>query len=240
MKEQIRLDDAIAAVRADEPQEGSAEAAAERVWARVAQEANLATGPVEAIRGCADVQALPEHQQGTLSGPRALLVEDHLGECAACRAALGGGPRLAVRPWRVATRRPSPLHEACGYAVAAVALLPRGGPGVQRVSLASRRAAGPPSSPSAASRSAWRRQSRRRRCCPAGSRRSRERAHRARVASPFEAARRLIVEMSERAELSVSVRGNDTKIRLERGRSSSRRPRKTGACWSSRTTARCT
>ncbi len=221
MKEEITLDDAVAAVREDEPPAGVAEAAAGRVWARVAQETSLSKGPVEAIRGCADVQALlPEHRQGTLSGPRALLVEDHLNECAACRAALRGGPRLAVLPWRAATSAAQPAPRSLRpYAVAAAALLSTGlaALGVQRTFFAV-----PPGRRAAVQSISGVLQRVATEGTPAlqpgqevGE------AEAVRTARGSRAHLKLrdgsIVEMGERAELSVSVRGSDTKIRLERG-----------------------
>ncbi len=220
MKEELKLDDAIAALRADEPPAAAADAAAARVWARVAQQAGLQTSPVEAIRGCADVQALlPEHRRGTLAPSRALLVLDHLKECAACRAALRGGPRLAVLPGRAATPAAGPAPGSLRrYAIAAAALLSTGlaamamqiffasPPGsraaVQSVSGVLQRVAmehSPSLQPGpelGEAESVWTARS--------------SRAHlKLRDGS--------IVEMGERAELSVRLRGKDTTIRLERG-----------------------
>jgi hypothetical protein len=221
MKHPIDLDEAIAAVREDEPPAAAAEAAAARVWARVAQEAGLAQGPVLAIRGCADVQALlPEHRRGELRGPRALLVEDHLRECANCRAALRGGPRLAVLPWRPASGAARPAGEGSRrYALAAAALLATGlaalamqrtffstPPGsraaVQSVSGVLQRVAADETAALQPGQELGEGESVR---TARGSR-----AHlKLRDGS--------IVEMGERAELSLSVRGKDTRIRLERG-----------------------
>src|SRR5687768_3352818 len=96
------LDHAIDAVRGDEPPAGAAEAAASRVWSQVA-EAVRPHAAVERIRGCDDVRALlPQHREGALSGAKSLLVEDHLRDCAACRALRSDPHRrhLAVLPWR--------------------------------------------------------------------------------------------------------------------------------------------
>jgi len=221
MKQELRLDDAITAVRDEEPPAGAAEAAAGRVWDRVAQAANLAAASVETIRGCADVQALlGEHRQATLSGPRALLVEDHLKECAACRAAFRGGPRLAILPWRATTapaqRAP---QSARRYAVAAAALLATGlaGLAVQRSFFAV------PSGSRAAVQSVsgvlQRVAAEETPALQPGQEVGE--AESVRTARGSRAHLKLrdgsIVEMGERAELSVSIRGNDTTIRLERG-----------------------
>jgi hypothetical protein len=220
MKEDLRLDEAIAAGRADAPPAAAAEAAAARVWACVAEQAGLQTGPIEAIRGCADVQALlPEHRRGALAPSRALLVEDHLKECAACRSALRGGPRLAVLPWRAATASAGPAPRSFRpHAIAAAALLatalgamaiqlyfgapPGSRAAVQSVSGVLQRVATAETPALQPGQELGEAESVR---TARGSR-----AHlKLRDGS--------IVEMGERAELSVSQRGQDTTIRLERG-----------------------
>ncbi len=81
-----RLDQAIEAVRSDCPDPAAVEQAAQRVWRRI-REAPV-TPAIETIRTCADVQALiPAWRAGQLPEARALLVEDHTRECAACRRA---------------------------------------------------------------------------------------------------------------------------------------------------------
>jgi len=220
-----KLDDAVAAVRDDEAPAGVAESAAARVWQRLEPHADAV--PVEAmhaIHGCPDVVALlPAYRRGGLEENRALLVEDHLRECAVCRAAFRepGGRRLAILPWRPA----SPQSKATAprfrrHAVAASVLLAVGlaAWGARQVFFA----------------------------VPAGSRASVQSLSGAlqrlegglavalapgdelgegdavRSARGARAVLRLrdgsSVEMSERAELSVTARGKDTTIHLERGR----------------------
>ncbi|HEX5044721.1 MAG TPA: FecR domain-containing protein [Candidatus Polarisedimenticolaceae bacterium] len=89
------LDRAVEAVRLDAPDPDMIEAAAHRVWERVAAEAApapaLADGAVEPdrIRGCADVQALiPAWLEERLPEARARLVADHTRNCVPCRRAL--------------------------------------------------------------------------------------------------------------------------------------------------------
>jgi len=215
------FDDAVAAVRDDEAPAAVAESAAARVWQRLEPH----RGPVslEAIHGCADVGALlPGYRRGELKPARVLLVEDHLRECAACRAAFRepGGRRLAILPWRAASPQAMPEARRVGsYAVAASILL-------------------------AAFLSAWGvRQTFF--AVPVGSRASvqsvsgalhRLDGERALALVPGEAlgegdvvrtargARAVLrlrdgssVEMSERAELKLTARGNDTTIHLDRG-----------------------
>ena len=88
------LEQAMTEMRNDAPDAAVMEAAAARVWARLAEAAGPAetpSGPAEHIRGCADFQALfPEYRAGQLAEARALLVQDHLHQCVACRRAYEG------------------------------------------------------------------------------------------------------------------------------------------------------
>lgn len=71
------LDRAIREIRSQAADPAVEEAAAARVWARLEQM------PLE---GCADFQALiPDYRAGKLAGSRAVLLEDHLHQCVACR-----------------------------------------------------------------------------------------------------------------------------------------------------------
>ncbi len=222
------LVDAIAAVRDDEAREAVADAAAARVWRSLAPHAAAGFADVAAIRGCADVRALlPALRHGELPAGRALLVEDHLRECAECRSVLRepDGPRLAVLPWRpsaaaapaatVARQQPRRVGR---LAIAAVVVL-------------------------AAVAGSW--AARQRLAVPAGSRATVQSVsgtlHRlhagasealapgaelaegevVRTARGSRAVLRLrdgsSVEMGERAELAVTARGQDTTVRIERG-----------------------
>ena len=80
------LDKAISGIRNESPDAEAVKAAANRVWARLDAE----------TPACADYQALlPEWREGRLTPARALLLEDHLHECPACRNA-AAGPRKPV------------------------------------------------------------------------------------------------------------------------------------------------
>ena len=91
-------------MRAEQPDHETMNAASERVWQRVSQEAAFpSTAQVVSIRGCEDVRALlPQYRTGQLVPARALLVESHLHECAACRreAESGQRERSALAPWK--------------------------------------------------------------------------------------------------------------------------------------------
>jgi hypothetical protein len=220
-RKESSLDDAIAAVRDDVPPAGVADAAAERAWERIAPVQRAAASSVEAITGCADVVALlPALRRGELSAARALLVEDHFRDCVSCRKAFlqPARGRLALLPWRASTasttpapRRLRPYALAASVLLAAVAsgwavheaffAVPKGSrAAVQSVSGGFRRVAA-----EAAAR--W-----------LGAEIGKaSRAHGRRFACGAAAERRSLVEMGERAELTVTARGHDTTIHLARG-----------------------
>lgn len=92
-RDEERLDRALDLLRSSEPEPGVADAAAERVWARLQAAARSEGGPalvaVETLEGCDDVQALiPDFLAGRLSESRALLLRDHTRECIPCRKVL--------------------------------------------------------------------------------------------------------------------------------------------------------
>ena len=143
------LDRAIALARSEAPEPATVEAAAARVWERLASGTDIAptaqaavpvtAGPIESIRGCADFTSLiPAYVAGELAPARALLVEDHTRECLACRRALkeakSGGlaaadapaagwsatrPAAARRPARAFRSRPAALALAATLALVA-------------------------------------------------------------------------------------------------------------------------
>jgi ferric-dicitrate binding protein FerR (iron transport regulator) len=212
------LDAAVTALRDDLPPETVAAAAAERVRERLARESGASAGTVELIRGCADVRALlAGYRDRTLPPTRMLLVEDHLRECAVCRAAFRHpeSRRLAVLPWRASTAASAPkprrlrnLAVAAGLLIAAglVLTLKDGPPGtvaaVQSVSGVVQRVVAEKTPALAAGETL-------------------ADGERSRTARGAGAVLRLadgsVVEVGERAELAVRVRGGETTIALERG-----------------------
>lgn len=217
------LDDAIASVRDDVPAADAADAAAARAWERVAPVQRVLAPSAEAITGCSDVLALlPSHRRGELSAARALLVEDHLRDCVSCRKAFLQPARghLALLPWRASTgyttsapRRLRPYAVAASILIATVAsawavreaffAVPAGSrAAVQSVSGGLQRVA-----PEAAVRLA-----------PGAEIGEGEPV---RTTGASRAVLRLsdgsLVEMGERAELTVTARGRDMTIRLARG-----------------------
>lgn len=98
------LDQAVAALRAELPENEAIRAAGDRVWQRLREDAGAAAaGPaLNSIRGCSDVRSLLlQYRSGRLSGAQALLVESHLHECVACRHEAETGKRsTSVMPWQ--------------------------------------------------------------------------------------------------------------------------------------------
>lgn len=98
-----QLDHALAAMRSEQLDTETMNAAGERVWQRVSQEAASAAAQVESIRGCEDIRKLLlQYRGGQLAPARALLVESHLHECVGCRreAETGKRERSSLAPWK--------------------------------------------------------------------------------------------------------------------------------------------
>ncbi len=123
------LDEAVHQV-ADEPIDPrQVEEAAARVWARLSREgaasvtapALEATAPAAgSLHGCEDFQSLiPAFVRGELSPARALLVEDHTRSCVPCRRALREAREGKVAP-RQARTAPRPVNRAVWMSLAAV------------------------------------------------------------------------------------------------------------------------
>ena len=114
-----RLEQAVTEIHNDEPDTATIEAAAERVWARLAAAQHEGH---EHIRGCDDFQALiPEYRAGRLPIARATLLKDHLHECVACRRVYEG--RVVAMPVASQTRKAS---NTVRWATAAGVLLAAG------------------------------------------------------------------------------------------------------------------
>ncbi len=132
------LDRAISEIRDETIEAAAVDQAAERVWARVAAEAAQATaGDPGALRSCADFQALiPDWRAGRLSPARAMLVEDHVHQCTACRKAAAGArqpialvPKRAIAPvWRWAAAAAVVAAAGVGAYMASDRLLVPSGP----------------------------------------------------------------------------------------------------------------
>jgi hypothetical protein len=81
-----QLDQLLSAIRSEEAPETVVEQASDRVWKSITGDAHSS---VQALRSCADFQALiPVYLAKQLTGPRALLFEDHSHSCVSCRHAI--------------------------------------------------------------------------------------------------------------------------------------------------------
>ena len=98
------LDKAIAAVRDDQPEPQVVQTATANAWQRISQAvgAEATVLPLNRIEGCEDVlRLLPDFEAHRLTPARAMLVADHLRECAACRVhAKLDKTSESVLPWR--------------------------------------------------------------------------------------------------------------------------------------------
>ncbi len=117
------LEQALSEIRDEAVDPAVVEAARNRVWARLAEAAGQLSA--EPIRGCAGFQALlADYRAGRLPQARAMLVEDHLHACVACRHIYEGKvvTMPAARPARSAGRS----SYAVRWAAAAVVVLAAG------------------------------------------------------------------------------------------------------------------
>jgi hypothetical protein len=127
-REEFDLDRVIAKVRAANPDEGTVEQAAQRVWTRIAGApapvAAVAPGYARQIHGCPDFQALiPAYLGRTLPEARSLLLQDHVLGCVACRHALEAARSRALGKDPVALSyvvKPKRLNWTIAWGIAAV------------------------------------------------------------------------------------------------------------------------
>jgi len=119
--EEIRMDPAleraVSEIRDEAIPDELVDAAAARVWARL-------SNAHPHIRSCADFQALiPDFRAGRLPEARALLLQDHLHECVACRRVFEG--RVVAMPAAPA-RAPRREFQSTRWAIAAGVVLAGG------------------------------------------------------------------------------------------------------------------
>lgn len=121
-----KLEQAIAALRQEQPDADTMKAAGDRVWQQLASEARTNQAPqLDSIRGCEDVRALLRlHRESGLSPARALLMQDHLQECPACRKeAEKAKGRGSLTAWKTELPKATPHHFRWLMAAAAVVVL---------------------------------------------------------------------------------------------------------------------
>jgi FecR protein/Putative zinc-finger len=121
------LDEAVTALRAEQPPMETMQAAGERVWQRLSQEtAEKMVLQQGSIRGCEGVRhLLPQYRAGVLPAARVMLVEDHLHECPACRREAQNlrGAGASPGSWSSALPRVSNRGFYRGLAAAAAVLV---------------------------------------------------------------------------------------------------------------------
>lgn len=122
------LDNALAEVRQEQLNNETVKTAVDRIWQRIAsEEATMRVGiaPVERIRGCEDFQSLiPTYLRGDLTSARVLLLEDHTRECVPCRKALKDARRSEVQKVQSNPAiKPHFQSPALRWAIAAVLVL---------------------------------------------------------------------------------------------------------------------
>lgn len=101
-KNRKTFEDAIAAVRSQQPDNATLEAARDRVWMNLRGEAAMPEmASVASIHGCEDVQGLlPAYRAQQLSPARLLIVNDHLRECVDCRHMYKDGTKVIPMAWK--------------------------------------------------------------------------------------------------------------------------------------------
>lgn len=81
-----QFDQLLSAIRSEEVPETVVDQASDRVWKSITGDAHPSAQP---LRSCADFQSLiPVYLAKQLTGPRALLFEDHVHSCVSCRHAI--------------------------------------------------------------------------------------------------------------------------------------------------------
>ena len=115
------LEQAVSEIRDEAPDAAVIEAAASRVWARLASQVAELPAPNHHIRGCADFQALiPDYRAGRLPQARLTLLKDHLNQCVVCRKVYEGNVLPMPVP-RTAGRVSHPVRWAAAAVVVAAA-----------------------------------------------------------------------------------------------------------------------
>ena len=117
-----KLEKAIREIRSEAVDPAEVEGAGARVWEKV----RAARAEMAPIRDCAGFQSLiPAYRAGEMSEARALLVKDHLHECAGCRKALARaeGKVVEMPPARTSVFQAPWMRWAMAAALAVVTVL---------------------------------------------------------------------------------------------------------------------
>jgi hypothetical protein len=120
-----KFDRLLSTIRNEQVDDQVVARAGERVWKSIAGAPSTVDLSTRILRSCEDFQALiPGYVGKQLAPARALLFEDHVHACVACRHALERareGERQTV--WRVASKRPASMAWRWGMGAAAVVAL---------------------------------------------------------------------------------------------------------------------
>lgn len=118
------LDQAIDEIAQARMDPAAGKTAADQVWARLSQElVNNEPGDLK-ILGHEDFEALiPAFVKGELSDAKAMLLQDHVGECLPCRRALKNARLGGVRKTATAMRPPRSAAAVWGWRAAAAAIV---------------------------------------------------------------------------------------------------------------------
>ena len=216
------LDRAAEEIRNEAIDPGKVEAAADRVWNRLSAELDGESIEGETVAGCTGFRArIDDYLASRLSQPRVLLFEDHARECAACRRALAvakAGERAGgkVVPFAAPHRRPAAMRwvlaaaaavlvVAAGLAIRQAGFMPGTGAQLAEVRSVAGALYGVTSAAS----------------LPVGDGQKVPYGRPIRTAKNSRAVVKLadgsLIEMNERAELSLAERGGETTIHLDRG-----------------------
>ena len=118
-----KFDRLLSTIRNENVDENAVAQAGNRVWKSIAESSPVTEPDRHVLRSCEDFQALiPAYLAKELQPARAMLFEDHVHPCVACRHAIErakDGERQQV--WRVRTNRPSALPWRWAMGAAAVA-----------------------------------------------------------------------------------------------------------------------
>jgi hypothetical protein len=119
--DEVRLNAAVNAVKAGEPDAAQVDESARRVASRLDIEFDAV-----AIEGCGDIaEMLPSYRAGTLPAARSLLVEAHLRECSGCRSKFRNATRPTLVNWSAPAVERAPVWrpQRFGWAMAASLVL---------------------------------------------------------------------------------------------------------------------
>ena len=117
-----KFDRMLSEIRTEQVDDGAVAQAGQRIWKSITESDPGSGRGTQTLRSCADFQALiPGYRAKQLAPARALLLEDHVHACVACRHALERArDGESQKVWRVEPRRPRALAWGWGMGAAAV------------------------------------------------------------------------------------------------------------------------